>query len=163
MLAAGPRPASQGSSYHAVVIDPGTGVVRFRVENVLSCGRRWTADGRWLHVVGERDGEAGSFLVSEDGARVRFLGRFVMDLSPVDPRLGVYQPFRPGEPSIAALDLETGDSRPLAAIDGDWGWDTNHTPFWLADGRTVVHAPHPGHGGCGFYESPGDLTVRRPA
>jgi len=162
VLAAGADPAGAGTTWRVAVLDPESGTVRFWVENVLSCGRRWTADGRWLHVVGEREGEVGSFLVSEGGAQVRFLGRFVMDLSPRDPRLGVYRPFGLGEPSIAALDLETGESRPLAFIDGDWGWDTLHSPLWLADGRTVVHAPHPGHGGCGFYESPGDLAVRFP-
>ena len=163
VLAAGAGPTGRESVYRVALIDPESGTVRFWVENALSCGRRWTADGRWLHVVGERGGESGSFLVSEDGAEIRFLGRFVMDLSPLDARVGVYRPFAPGEPSIAALDLETGDSRPLAVIDGDWGWDTNHDPLWLADGRTVVHAPHPGHGGCGFHESPGDLAIHVPA
>ncbi len=158
ILTSNQRALNEPADWRVHVIDPRRGVVLFRVQNALSCGRRWTADGRWLHVVGFRGDQAGSFLIAAGGSEMRFLGRFVEDVSPVDARLGGYLAREEGF-AINVIDLDTGAVRPLTRMTGDPGWDVNHDPPWLNDGRMVVHAAHPGHGGCGFSERSGNLTV----
>lgn len=145
------------------VVDPDNGTVRFWVEGVLACGRVWTADGRWLHVVGRRGEEAGSFFVAADGSVVRYFGRYITDVSPVEPRTGGVLAYGAGASSLHVVDLPSGATRHAVTMAGEPGWDTNHEPVWLADGRMVVFAPHYGHGGCGFeHELPPDLAVHFP-
>jgi hypothetical protein len=146
------------------VFDTATGAVRFWVDGSYTCPlHAWTADSRWLLVNGARGDERGAFLVSADGSTLRFLAPHVADLSPTDSGIAGLRGGDGGLATIDVLDVPTGDVQQRIRFTGDLGWDTNHDPIWLTDGRMVAHAPHPGHGGCG--EGPlitEQLAVRFP-
>jgi hypothetical protein len=124
--------------------------VRFWVEGSYTCPlHAWTADSRWLLVNGMRGAESGAFLVAADGSDLRYLAPHVADLSPVDAGIAGLRGGDGGLASLHVLAVPAGGEQLRSRFSGDLGWDTNHDPIWLTDGRMVAHAPHPGHGGCG--------------
>lgn len=146
------------------VFDTATGSTQFWVDGAYTCpSHAWTADSRWLLVNGTRTTQSGTFLVSAEGSTLRYLALYVADLSPVDAGIAGVRGQDDGLAAIHVVDVTSGMLRHSVRFSGDIGWDTNHDPIWLADGRMVAHSPHLGHGGCG--EGPPiteQLTVRFP-
>jgi hypothetical protein len=144
------------------MVDAATGRVRFWLENALVCGPHvWSADGRWLHVLGLWQGQGGSLLVSPDSRAVQRVERgYVEDLSPVDGGTAGVKGGAGNE--LLVIDIPSGSVRHTIRFDGQPAWDFVHQPAWLTDGRIVVTAPHLGHGGCGEGPPLPEMEIRIP-
>ena len=146
----------------AHVLDAATGAMQFRVEGASRCAPQvWSADGRWLLVVGRRGDRFGSYLVAADGSEIRDLGGHVQGISPADPAIGATHAY-PDPGALRIVALPSGETLRTIDFAGPVMWHFEDQQ-WLADGRLVVVAPTAGRGGC--LAGPGDereLEVRFP-
>jgi hypothetical protein len=148
--------------FRAYVLDAATRAVRFWIEGASRCAPQvWSADGRWLLVLGRQGDLFGSYLVAADGSEISYLSEHVQGLSPTDPTIGATHAY-PDPGALRIVGLPGGETLRTIDFTGPVMWHFEDQQ-WLDDGRLVVVAPVAGRDGC--LLGPGDdreLEVRFP-